>query len=135
MTDYQISKLVGLRTYCHLYNAAPHLYQERIECGKYEKDNLNEVTTYVADNIPMKSIKQDLQYCIKTGEKLESVKNLIGSSYSYEGIAWPRWFIIVWIILVLTVVSIIAYVLIMSGVIHNILYKNFTPGMVDVNFI
>ncbi len=96
---------------------------------------MNEVNTYVADNVNMKNVKKDLQHCVKTGEKLESVKNLIHSSYPYEGIAWTRTFIIIWIILVVLVVSIIAYVLIMSGFIHNILYKNFTPGLVDVNFI
>lgn len=134
MTDYQISKLVGLRTYCHLYSAAPKLFSERIECQNYKDDTLNEVTTYIADGIPMEKVKKDLQYCVRTGEKLESVKNLIHSSYSYEGIAWPRWFCIVWIIVTLFIIGMVAYVLILSGVVHNILYKNFTPGMVDVNF-
>ena len=135
MTDYQISKLVGLRTYCHLYNAAPNLYLERIECKKYKDDKYNEITPYLAENTSMKNIKKDLQYCVRTGKNLDTVKNLINSSHTYEGVAWSITTSIIWIFVTLITMSIISYVLVMSGVVHNVLYKNFTPGMVDVNFI
>jgi len=135
MTDYEISKFVGLRTYCNLYNSSPDLYMERIECKKYENDRFNIVTPYLAENVCMKSIKKDLQYCIKNNVKLDTVKNLINSSYSYEGVAWSLSVSIIWIIVVFVLIGIISYVLVMSGIIHSVLYKNFTPGMVDVKFL
>jgi len=63
MTDAQIAKLVGMRTYCQLYNAAPNLYEQRVECSLYtsEYNDINDVSVYVADNVDMKDIKKDLE--------------------------------------------------------------------------
>lgn len=136
MSDLEISRLVGLKTYCQLCDASPELYEKRVECCKFKnKSGLNEISPLLSENVDMKQIKEDLKYCVKTGKTLPTVKNLIGSSICYYGVALPRWYIILWICVVLFLVGLFSYILITSGLLHRILYKNFTPNMKKINFI
>lgn len=130
MTDYEISKLVGIRTYCDLYANNPELYQHRPECANFYSDDIhiNDVHVLVSENTDMCDLKDDLKYAIQTGCIPKRVKNLIHSSWCYDSVAMSLQYSIIWITIVVIIISIITYTFIASGLIHKILKKNFDPN-------
>lgn len=141
MSDFEISKLVGMRTYCQLYKYNPELYTQRPECNDFECYNynndpdINYVTVLVSEGTDMCKIKEDLKIVIRTGRIPPSVTNLVHSSWSCEYPAISLSYSIIWIIFVVALVSIITYCLIINGIVHKVFQQQFTPDQFYYRYI
>jgi hypothetical protein len=131
MTDFAISKLVGMRTYCDLRSHNPELYEFRAECPNYCSDHLiiSDVDVLISEGVDMYEIKKDLQCAVENGYISDRIKTLVHSSWSCNSPAMSWQYSIIWISIIVLLVSIIIYVLIMTGTVHRILQKEFKPDM------
>jgi len=137
MSDYQIAEIVGIKTYCDLYNQNRDLYLYRPECANFYNDciEINQIDILVSENTDMCKIKKNLQKAVKTGIVEDNVKNLIGSSWSSNSVAMSYQYSIIWIIIVVLIVSFVIYFLVTSGTIHKILKKNFDSKIYNSKYI
>lgn len=132
MSDPQIAKLVGMKTYCSLYDMNPELYQQRPECSIYNKDgylDINDISVLLSEDTDMYEIKRNLQKAALGECPEENIKCLINSSWSCDSIAMSQQFSIIWLFIVILFVFIVVYVLVMSGFVHRLFQQNFNPDL------
>jgi len=133
MTDFQISKLTGMETYCRLSEVDSKRFPYRVECSDYPSvSDRNQITALVTDDVSMKKVKRHLKKAVTTGHISPLIKDIVYSSCSHDSIALSETDLISWFLIIALIVVIVICIVLNDGILDFVLNTNYAEKYIVI---